>query len=109
MQSFGWCRPGAMNWRVSSLYTSHAGGLAAVRQRSPRLRQRQAKNLGIPLPAATQCEITAKAAVLLGPAMEELQRQAQGEVVHSDDTSLRVLSLDRDADISYARLKGPTQ
>ena len=61
-------------------------------------------NLGIPLPAATQCEIVAATAVLLQPALEELQRQAaQGEVVHNDDTSMRVLSLDRDADLSPER------
>jgi len=62
------------------------------------------QNLGIPLPVATQCEITVEAAGLLQPALAELQRQAaQGEVVHNDDTSMRVLSLDRDADISPER------
>ena len=62
------------------------------------------RSLGIPLPMATQCEIVAETAVLLQPAIEELKRQAaQGEVVHNDDTSMRVLSLDRDADISPER------
>jgi transposase len=62
------------------------------------------RSLGIPLPVATQCEITAELAVRLQPAFEELKRQAaQGEVVHNDDTSMRVLSLDRDADISPER------
>ena len=61
-------------------------------------------NFGIPLPAATQCEILAANAVPLQPAMEELKRQAaQAEVVHNDDTSMRVLSLDRDTDISPER------
>ena len=61
-------------------------------------------NLGIPLPAATQCEIMAQTATPLQPALEELKRQAaQAEVVHNDDTSMRVLSLDRDADISPKR------
>jgi transposase len=61
-------------------------------------------NLGIPLPAATQCEIMKETAVPLQTALEELKRQAaQGEVVHNDDTSMRVLSLDRDADISPER------
>ena len=61
-------------------------------------------NLGIPLPAATQCEIMAQTALPLQPALEELKRQAaQAEVVHNDDTSMRVLSLDRDADISPER------
>lgn len=62
------------------------------------------RSLGIPLPMATQCEIAAETAVLLQPAIEELKRQAaQGEVVHNDDTSMRVLSLDRDTDISPER------
>ena len=62
------------------------------------------KSLGIPLPVATQCEIVAETAVSLQPALQELTRQAaQGEVVHNDDTSMRVLSLDRDADISPDR------
>ncbi len=61
-------------------------------------------NLGIPLPAATQCEIMVQTAIPLQPALEELKRQAaQAEVVHNDDTSMRVLSLDRDADISPER------
>jgi transposase len=68
-----------------------------------RLRGLQA-SLGIPLPVATQCEIVAETAVPLQPALDELQRQAaQGEVVHNDDTSMRVLSLNRDADISPER------
>jgi transposase len=62
------------------------------------------ENLGIPLPAATQCEIVAETAVTLQPALKELIRQAaQGEVAHNDDTSMRVLSLDRDADIAPER------
>jgi transposase len=56
------------------------------------------ENLGIPLPVATQCEIVKETAVQIQPAMDELIRQAaQGSVVHNDDTSMRVLSLDRDA------------
>jgi transposase len=62
------------------------------------------ESLGIPLPAATQCEIVAETAITLRPALEELLRQAaQGEVVHNDDTSMRVLSLDRDRDIAPER------
>jgi transposase len=62
------------------------------------------QSLGIPLPVATQCEIAADTAVALQPAWDELMRQAaQGEVVHNDDTSMRVLSLDRDADIAPER------
>src|SRR5713101_6699358 len=52
------------------------------------------KNLAIPLPAATQWEIVAAAAALIQPAMDELIRQAaQGEVLHNDDTSMKVLGL----------------
>jgi transposase len=62
------------------------------------------ESLGIPLPVATQCEIVAETAATLQPALQELTRQAaRGEVVHNDDTSMRVLSLDRDADISAER------
>lgn len=53
--------------------------------------------LGIPLPAATQWEMVEQAADLLKPARDELIRQAaQDEVVHNDDTSMRVLRLIRD-------------
>ena len=56
------------------------------------------ENVGIPLPVATQCEIVKETAVQIQPAMDELILQAaQGDVVHNDDTSMRVLSLDRDA------------
>jgi transposase len=52
--------------------------------------------LGIPLPAATQCEIMAEKAAELEPAYGELIRQAaQGEVLHNDDTSMRVLALNK--------------
>jgi transposase len=52
---------------------------------------------GIPLPAATQWEVVEEAAELLKPARDELIRQAaQGEVVHNDDTSMRVLRLARE-------------
>jgi transposase len=66
------------------------------------------KNLGIPLPVATQCEIVKEIAAQVQPAGDELIRQAaQGGVVHNDDTSMRVLSLDRgaasDADLAAER------
>jgi transposase len=55
------------------------------------------KQLGIPLPAATQWETVEQAAHRIKPARDELIRQAaQGEVVHNDDTSMRVLRLERD-------------
>src|SRR5690242_16418345 len=53
--------------------------------------------LGIPLPAATQWEIVEEAAELIKPARDELIRQAaHGEVVHNDDTSMRVFRLARE-------------
>jgi transposase len=53
--------------------------------------------LGIPLPAATQWEIVQEAAEAIRPAHEELIRQAaQGEVLHNDDTGMRVLRLERE-------------
>ena len=55
------------------------------------------ENLGIPMPAATQWEIVEEAAEIIKPAQEELIRQAaQGEVLHNDDTSMRVLRLARE-------------
>src|SRR5271169_5019822 len=53
--------------------------------------------LGIPLPASTQWEIVEEAAEVIQAALDELIRQAaQGEVVHNDDTSMRVLHLARE-------------
>lgn len=53
--------------------------------------------LGIPLPAATQWEIVEEAAEFIKPVRDELIRQAaQGEVLHNDDTSMRVLKLERE-------------
>jgi transposase len=54
------------------------------------------QRLGIPLPATTQWELVEEAAELMKPAHDALIRQAaQGEVVHNDDTSMRVLKLER--------------
>jgi len=51
-------------------------------------------NLGIPLPAATQWEIVKEIKGVLKPAYEELIRQAaQGEVVHNDDTTMKILAM----------------
>lgn len=54
------------------------------------------QRLGIPLPATTQWEVVEEAAELIQPVRDELIRQAaQGEVVHNDDTNMRVLKLER--------------
>jgi hypothetical protein len=56
--------------------------------------ERLQRDLGIPLPAATQWELVRDAAEVLAPAYDELVRQAaQGEVVHNDDTTMTVLAL----------------
>lgn len=52
------------------------------------------ESLGIPLPASTQWEKTQAHADLIYPAFDELKRQAaQGEVLHNDDTTMKILEL----------------
>jgi transposase len=59
--------------------------------------ERLEDQLGIPLAASTQWEIVEEAAEVLKPARDELLRQAaQGEVLHNDDTGMRVLKLERE-------------
>jgi transposase len=49
-------------------------------------------HLGIPLPASTQWDIVQAVAAKLTPAFAELIRQAaQGDVVHNDDTTVKIL------------------
>ena len=56
------------------------------------------QRLGVPLPATTQWEIVEEAAEVLKPAHQELIRQAgQGEILHNDDTSMKILKLQRPA------------
>jgi transposase len=51
-------------------------------------------HLEIPLPASTQWDIVHAVATNLAPAFEELIRQAaQGEVLHNDDTTVKILEL----------------
>ncbi len=50
------------------------------------------KDLEIPLPASTQWEIVSAGAPNVKPVYEELIRQAaQGQVLHNDDTNVRIL------------------
>jgi len=52
------------------------------------------QSLGVPLPASTQWEIAEKTAAMVKPAFEELIREAaQGDVVHNDDTTMKILAL----------------
>jgi transposase len=51
-------------------------------------------DLGVPLPASTQWDIVKAVAVTIKPAFDELMRQAaQGEVLHNDDTTVKILEL----------------
>jgi transposase len=50
------------------------------------------EDLGIPLPASTQWEIVSEAAPDMQPAYEELIRQAaEGDILHHDDTGVKIL------------------
>jgi transposase len=50
------------------------------------------RGLGIPLPSTTQWEIVRDSATQIEPVYRELVRQAaQGEVVHNDDTPMKIL------------------
>lgn len=68
------------------------------------------KGFGIPLPPTTQWKVVESAAGLLSPAHEELCRQAaQGELLHNDDTRMKILSLSaeqREADEADGARKG---
>ena len=52
------------------------------------------ENLGVPVPASTQWEILDEAEKSVQPAYEALVRQAaQGDILHNDDTTARILAL----------------
>jgi transposase len=56
------------------------------------------QSFGIPLPASTQWEVVERAAKLIAPAHESLMDEAaQGDVVHNDDTSMKILELTDEA------------
>ena len=56
------------------------------------------ESMGIPLPASTQWEIVHEVAGVIEPAYEELKRQAaQGEVLHNDDTTMKILAMMKEA------------
>ncbi len=58
--------------------------------------------LGIPLPASTQWDIVEKIAMPAHPTYKELIRQAaQGELIHNDDTTMKIL-----ADVNEGERKG---
>jgi hypothetical protein len=54
--------------------------------------------LGVPLPAGTQWGLVEEAANAAEPAFEELVRvAAQGDVIHNDDTAMKILEIDPEA------------
>ena len=54
--------------------------------------ERFQENVGLPLPASTQWEIVEEVASMAQPAYDELvRRAAQGEVLHNDDTAVKIL------------------
>jgi hypothetical protein len=56
--------------------------------------ERLERGMGIPLPAATQWELVERAADKMAPAYDELIYQAaQGDVLHNDDTTMKILEL----------------
>lgn len=57
------------------------------------------KKLGVPLPASTQWELVRDAAELMKPVHAALIAQAaQGQLLHNDDTKMRVLTTERAED-----------
>jgi len=67
-------------------------------------------NLGIPLPASTQWDIVNATARRIQPAYEELVRQAaQGEVIHNDDTTMKILAVMTERAKDEASAKGTPQ
>ena len=51
-------------------------------------------SLGVPVPASTQWEIVEEVAHQIYPVFEELKREAaQGEVIHNDDTTMKILEM----------------
>ncbi len=62
------------------------------------------ENLGAPMPTSTQWDITENAANLIHPAYRELIRQAaQGNVIHNDDTPMKILELVKEVNEKSSR------
>ena len=54
------------------------------------------RDFGVPLPASTQWDLVQDAAEVLKPAEQELVRQAaQADVMHGDDTTMKILEVPR--------------
>ena len=69
--------------------------------------ERLQEGLGIPLPAATQWQIVEETAGILAPALTEMiHHAAQGQILHNDDTTMKVLALGKAAAASAAESAG---
>jgi len=61
-------------------------------------------DLGVPVPASTQWGIIEGAALVVKPAYTEMLKQsAQGELLHSDDTTVKILSLMKEGETEAGR------
>ncbi|MDZ4165667.1 MAG: IS66 family transposase [Smithellaceae bacterium] len=62
------------------------------------------ESMGVPLPTSTQWDITENAANLVHPAYRELIHQAaQGNVIHNDDTPMKILELVKEVNEKSSR------
>ncbi|MDA3787569.1 MAG: transposase [Desulfobacula sp.] len=62
------------------------------------------ESLGVPLPASTQWDKVESAADLIYPAFNELKRQAaQGNILHNDDTPMKILELMEENNLKVTR------
>jgi len=81
----------------SEKYDPSAGAMIAILRYGSglpfnRLEELQ-ESLGVPLPSSTQWDVVGKVAGPANPAYEELIRQAaQGEIIHNDDTTMKILT-----------------
>jgi hypothetical protein len=65
------------------------------------------ESFGVPLPASTQWEIVASAATQISPVYQELLRTAaQAQILHNDDTSVKILSLMKQQQLQDSQRKG---
>lgn len=65
------------------------------------------ESFGVPLPASTQWEIVDSAAAQISPVYEELLRTAaQAQILHNDDTSIKILSLMKQQQLQDSPRKG---
>ena len=97
--SAAWCsRPSRPRARCGEKYDATVGSMIALLKYGSGMPFNRAEklqgSLGIPLPASTQWDIVEAKAERIEPAFEELIRQAaQGDVVHNDDTTVKILEM----------------